>query len=44
MTGMRDKLIHGYEAVDLNEVWKTAANDIPALLEALTPLLPPDQD
>ncbi len=31
MAGMRDKLIHGYFGVDLDAVWETAENDIPAL-------------
>lgn len=33
--GMRDKLIHGYDAVDMVEVWTTAQSDIPALAAAL---------
>ena len=41
MAGMRDNLIHEYDDVDLDEVWKTAKDDIPALLEVLKPLLPP---
>ena len=40
MAGMRDKLIHEYEAVDVEEVWSTATRDIPELLAWLTPLLP----
>jgi uncharacterized protein with HEPN domain len=28
MAGMRDKLIHGYNAVDLEEVWKTLTEDL----------------
>jgi uncharacterized protein with HEPN domain len=40
MAGMRDKLIHAYEAVDYDEVWSTATKDIPELLEWVTPLLP----
>jgi uncharacterized protein with HEPN domain len=40
MAGMRDKLIHAYEAVDYDEVWRTATKDIPELLEWVTPLLP----
>ena len=40
MAGMRDHLIHGYDAVDLDEVWKTAEEDIPQLLAALNRLLP----
>lgn len=31
MAGMRDKLIHHYFGVDLDSVWGTAENDIPAL-------------
>ncbi|MHA1234526.1 MAG: HepT-like ribonuclease domain-containing protein [Promethearchaeota archaeon] len=31
LTGMRDKLIHGYFTVDLKEVWNTAKNDISIL-------------
>ena len=30
---MRDRLIHGYDAVDTDESWKTATEDVPALLE-----------
>jgi uncharacterized protein with HEPN domain len=40
MAGMRDVLIHGYDAVDLGEVWRVARRDIPALIEQLEPLLP----
>ena len=39
MAGMRDKLIHAYDAVDIEEVWKTLRADIPALLAFLTPLV-----
>ncbi len=37
---MRDNLIHRYDNIDLAEVWKTADEDIPALLIVLKPLLP----
>jgi uncharacterized protein with HEPN domain len=40
MAGMRDKLIHGYDIVDLEEVWKTANRDVPDLLHWLEPHLP----
>ncbi len=40
IAGMRDKLIHAYDSVDLDEVWKTAVNDIPDLLTNIRPLLP----
>lgn len=39
MAGMRDKLIHDYQDVDLEEVWKTASKDIPKLLSALDELI-----
>ncbi|MGB3492906.1 MAG: DUF86 domain-containing protein [Elainellaceae cyanobacterium] len=42
ITGMRDNLIHGYDDIDWNEVWKTANSDIPELLALLNPLLPPE--
>jgi uncharacterized protein with HEPN domain len=40
MAGMRDKLIHGYDIVDLEEVWNTANRDVPDLLQWLEPHLP----
>jgi len=33
IAGMRDRLIHGYDSVDTDELWKTATEDVPALLE-----------
>lgn len=39
MAGMRDVLIHGYDQVDLEEVWKSAAVDIPDVLAKIEPLL-----
>ncbi len=32
--------VHAYEAVDYDEVWRTATKDIPELLVWVTPLLP----
>nr|RNJ66650.1 MAG: DUF86 domain-containing protein [Leptolyngbya sp. IPPAS B-1204] len=40
IAGMRDNLIHNYDDVDLDEVWRTAERDIPDLLTLLEPLLP----
>ncbi len=40
MAGMRDILIHSYDIVDLNEVWKTANVDIPRILPLLAALVP----
>lgn len=33
--GMRDILIHAYDRVDPEEVWKTLQNDLPKLLECI---------
>ena len=35
MGGMRNKLIHEYDDVDLEEVWKTLTTDIPAVQATL---------
>ena len=40
MAGMRDILIHAYDTVDLDEVWRTVTVDIPGLIASLIPLLP----
>jgi uncharacterized protein with HEPN domain len=35
ITGMRDNLIHGYDLVDWDEVWKTSTVDVPDLLDKI---------
>jgi uncharacterized protein with HEPN domain len=40
IAGMRDKLIHAYDATDLQEVWRTATVDVPALAVWLLPRIP----
>jgi uncharacterized protein with HEPN domain len=40
MAGMRDVLIHGYDIVELNEVWKTVNVDVPQVLPLLEQLIP----
>ena len=35
IAGMRDNLIHEYDDVDLEETWKTADRDVPALIAEL---------
>jgi uncharacterized protein with HEPN domain len=40
MAGMRDVLIHAYDTVDLDQVWRTVTNEVPALIASLQPLLP----
>jgi uncharacterized protein with HEPN domain len=44
IAGMRDKLIHGYDQIDLSRVWKVAQVDIPELLLRLGPILPDYDD
>ncbi|MCK5913570.1 MAG: DUF86 domain-containing protein [Desulfuromusa sp.] len=39
IAGMRDKLIHQYFGVDLNAVWLTATEDLPALKTTINKLL-----
>jgi uncharacterized protein with HEPN domain len=41
MAGLRDRLIHGYDEVDLDRVWQISTEEVPAVLAALEPLLPP---
>ncbi|MSQ05968.1 MAG: DUF86 domain-containing protein [Dehalococcoidia bacterium] len=43
IAGMRDKLIHAYDAVDLDEVCGTGERDIPPLLRFVEPLLPKEK-
>ncbi len=43
MAGMRSKLIHEYDRVDLVEVWNVAQRDIPVLIDLISPLVPPDE-
>jgi uncharacterized protein with HEPN domain len=40
IAGMRDHLIHAYDTVDWEEVWKTATSDVPSLLTKIEPSLP----
>ena len=38
IAGMRDKLIHEYDDVDLEEVWKTVTADLSPVIATLAPL------
>jgi uncharacterized protein with HEPN domain len=41
IVGMRDRLIHAYPDVNLDILWDTASNDLPALIRELEKVLPP---
>ena len=40
MAGFRDVLIHDYEGVDLERVWRIAQEDLPAAKTAISHILP----
>jgi uncharacterized protein with HEPN domain len=40
IAGARDKLIHFYEGVDLEEVWKMVTSDLSGLIRLIEPLAP----
>jgi uncharacterized protein with HEPN domain len=39
IAGMRNRLIHGYDSVDVDELWKTSVEDIPVLTEQVRRIL-----
>jgi len=41
MARMRDKLIHHYRGVDLQEIWRAADAEVPKLIEFLSSRIPP---
>ena len=44
MIGMRNRMIHTYNAIDLDIVWTTAQERIPELLTHFEPLAPPNTE
>lgn len=40
--GMRNRMIHVYDDIDMNLVWRTIRSDIPGLLAELAPLVAAD--
>lgn len=40
MISLRNRLIHGYRMVQLDVVWHVVCQDLPALIDALGPLIP----
>ncbi|MBW2042854.1 MAG: DUF86 domain-containing protein [Deltaproteobacteria bacterium] len=43
IAGMRHRLVHDYFNIDLDILWETANKDLPALIVALEPLVPPEE-
>ncbi len=41
--GMRNRLIHGYDAVDLDVLWDTLEVDLPSLIAELNKILSPNK-
>ena len=39
--GMRNRLIHGYDVVDLDIVWQTVTEELPPLITILEKIVPP---
>ncbi len=44
IAGMRERLVHDYDEVNLDLVWQVIENFIPELLDYITPLLPRPTD
>lgn len=42
--GMRNQLVHKYDDVDLDVVWRVVQREIPELIALIEPLVPPDVD
>jgi uncharacterized protein with HEPN domain len=42
--GLRNRLIHGYDAVDLDILWQAVTVDLPPLVALLEEILPPREE
>lgn len=42
VAGFRDVVVHDYFKVDIEEVWRIVQGDVPALIEVIEPLVPPE--
>jgi len=43
MVGMRNRLVHEYAEIDVDEVYRTVTSDLPDLVRLLAPLAPSDE-
>jgi uncharacterized protein with HEPN domain len=44
IVALRNRLIHGYDTIDLDIVWQILTVDVPGLIAALAAIAPPDDD
>ena len=44
IVGMRNRLVHDYSRIDVGIVWDIVSNDLPSLIAAVEPLVPPPED
>jgi uncharacterized protein with HEPN domain len=44
IAGMRDKLVHDYDGINLKRVWEAVQISIPNLLNQIKPLLPREEN
>ena len=42
--GMRNRLVHEYGRIQMEKVWETVVDDVPALIRQIEPLVPPDAE
>ncbi len=40
MAGLRDRLIHAYDDIDLSKIWEISTVDVPRLCSVLEPFIP----
>lgn len=41
--GLRDRVVHGYNRIDLEEIWRIVRDNLPPLIAALEKLVPPEE-
>jgi uncharacterized protein with HEPN domain len=41
--GLRNRLIHGYDAVDFDILWQIVTEDLPPLIATLATIVPPEE-
>lgn len=44
LVGLRNRRIHGYDAVDFDILWQIVTVDLPPLVAILEEILPPDEE